>query len=401
MNLLDLKVRPPRRQGVYWASIIVSIVAHGGFLVYVLAYARPPAQPQPPLARINVEVIGTAPSAALRRGDREDVTSHARLEDVPPQPQPEEDAAARDAAEAAAKALASQLGAPLPEDGARAVKPFPLPERLPKHRLRTNPAAAGRAAAIATSRAQAGTAMSVPARGLSQIAREARLSERRAADPQPDDGLTVPDAMPLPPLKLLAVAEKEPASEESRASALDMGAQGSPVVAVLPKEAGIAMFAARIIDGAPMLPEDRSAPAVQPDPEPAVESRPVAPPARRAAPRAADSRAQSKRGDPDSAQDEGARDVAGARKARAYRANVRAHLAGNKPAGAYGSGRAVVAFNLSPDGRPRSVRIARSSGSPTLDQAVLKTVYRAEPFPKPPKGLKPTQLRFLIPFEFR
>jgi periplasmic protein TonB len=224
----------------------------------------------------------------------------------------------------------------------------------------------------------------------------------------------------------------------------------------LPKEAGLAMFAARITDGAPMLPEDRSAtpvqsgpdqsvesppvapppmqtgpeqgvesrpvapppaqtgpersaeshpvapPPVQIGPEQGVESRPVAPPSRRVAPpRAADSRAQSERGDPENDQDEDARDVAGARKARVYRANVRAHLAGNKPAGAYGSGRAVVAFNLSPDGRLRSVRISRSSGSPALDQAVLKTVRRAAPFPKPPKGLKPAQLRFLIPFEFR
>ena len=143
-------------------------------------------------------------------------------------------------------------------------------------------------------------------------------------------------------------------------------------------------------------------PPVWTGPGQSVESRPVAPPARRVTPpRAADSRAQSERGDPDSAQDEDARDVAGARKARAYRANVRAHLAGNKPAGAYGSGRAVVAFNLSPDGRLRSVRISRSSGSPALDRAVLKTVHRAAPFPKPPKGLKPAQLRFLIPFEFR
>ena len=401
MNLLDLPRPARRRRGIYWTSVIASIVVHGGFLAYVLAYARPPAQPQPQprFAGINVDVIGTTPSAALRRGDREDVTSHARLEDVPPRP--EEDAAGSDAAEAAAAmALASQLGAPLPEDGARAVKPFPLPERLPKHRLRTNPAVAGRAPAIATPRAHAGTVMSVPARRLSRIAREARLSERRAADPQPDD---VPDAMPLPPLELLAVAEKQPVSEESRASALDMGAQGSPVVAVLPKEAGIAMFAARITDGAPMLPEDRSATPVETEPERTVESRPVALPSRRVARRAVDSPAQGERGDPDNAQDEDedARDVAGARKARAYRANVRAHLAGNKPAGAYGSGRAVVAFNLSHDGRVRSVRISRSSGSPTLDQAVLKTIYRAVPFPKPPKGLKRAQLRFLIPFEFR
>ncbi len=94
---------------------------------------------------------------------------------------------------------------------------------------------------------------------------------------QPNDAQAVPDAMPLPPLNLLATSGKAdpvPSSEESRASVLDMSAQGNPVVAVLPKEAGIAMFAARIIEGAQMLPEDRQAAPVQPSPEPGAEGNP-------------------------------------------------------------------------------------------------------------------------------
>ena len=406
MNLLDLRGPTQRWKGFYWTSVIVSIVVHGGFLAYVLAFARPPG-PSAPRSRppsVDVEVIGTAPFAALQRGDRQDVPSDAppepRLEETPPQPRLNKDAegAKADASPPGASALANRIAVPLPEDGARA-RPVPLPER---YRLAAGPAA-DPAPAIATPRALRG--MSLPARRVSRIAADVKLSGRRVADPHADDGAgTTPAAMPLPPLKLLARPEKAapaPGSEESRAPAQDVSAQGSPVAAELPREAGVAMFGARIIvDDAPMLPEDRQAVPDRPQPKPSMESRPVPPPERRAANLAARS-AQVERGDANGAGDDGADDRATARKARAYQGNVRAHLAANRPAGAYGSGRAVVAFNLSPAGALRSVRIVRSSESPVLDQSVVQSVYSAAPFPKPPKGIKPAQLRFVIPFEFR
>ena len=398
LNLLDLRRRPRRRQGFYWASVIVSIVVHSGFLAYLLTYARLSAQqtPRPRLAGVNIEMIGTTPFAALPRGDREDVTQKARLPDATPHARLREEAVEPDAADFNASALAHQITVPLPEDGARMDKPLLLPEQFPPRRSETSPAIPGRAPAIATPRSRAGPGMSVPARRLSRIASRARLHERPVADPQPGDVETAPDAIPLPPLKLLAASDKAdpaPGSDESRAPALDMGAQGSPVVALLPKEAGVAMFAARIIEDAQMLPEDGPAAPVQLSPDPSADGRPVPPPERRVA--------KGERGDPESAEDKSASSTAMARRARVYRANVRAHLASNRPAGAYGSGRAVVAFGLSPAGGLRSVRIARSSGSPSLDKSVLQSVYRAAPFPKPPAGLKPEQLRFLIPFEFR
>jgi protein TonB len=398
LNLLDLRRPPQRRQGFYRASVIVSIVVHGGFLAYLLTYARLPGQqtPRPRLAGVNIEMIGTTPFAALPRGDREDVTQKARLPDATPQARLGEEAVEPDAADISARALANQIIAPLPEDGARMDKPLPLPERFPQRRSETSPAVPGRAPAIATPRSRAGPGMSVPARRLARIAPQARLHEPPVADPQSGDVETAPDAIPLPPLKLLAASNKAdpaPGSDEGRAPALDMGAQGSPVVAVLPKEAGVAMFAARIVEDAQMLPEDRPAAPVQLSPEPSADGRPVPPSAKRVA--------KAERGGPESSEDKSASSSAIARKALAYRANVRAHLASNRPAGAYGSGRAVVAFGLSPAGGLRSVRIARSSGSPSLDQSVLQSVYRAAPFPKPPAGLKPEQLRFLIPFEFR
>jgi periplasmic protein TonB len=409
MNLLDLDGRPQRRQGFYWASVIVSIVVHSGFLVYLLTYARLPgeqgARPRSP--DINVEVIGPTRSAALPRGDREDVIIEAPSEDARPQERPDEEAVEPDAAHVNAEELADQIGTPLPEDGARAGKPLPLPDRLPERRIGTNPVLAGRAPPIATPRTEA--RMSLPARRMSQMAAEARLSERPVPDPQPGDRRPPPNAIPLPPAKVPAAPEHAhlaPGSEESHASTLDMGTQGDPVVAVLPKEAGVAMFGARIIDGAPMLPEDRPAPPApmplgqSPPPAQSAESRPVPPPGRRAARPPVPRDAKAEHSDPESAEDKSA-SSAGAKKARAYQGNVRAHLAANRPAGAYGSGRAVVAFNLSPVGAVRSARIVQSSGNATLDQSVLQSVQRAAPFPKPPTGLKPAQLRFVIPFEFR
>lgn len=50
------------------------------------------------------------------------------------------------------------------------------------------------------------------------------------------------------------------------------------------------------------------------------------------------------------------------------------------------SGTAVVAFSISGNGRLGAVSIAQSSGSQQLDQAALRLVQRASPFPAPPPG---------------
>ena len=410
MNLLDLKGRSRRPQGFYWACLVLSIGVHGGFLAYVLAYARQPAQRTQRPAAIDVELIGTSQFAALR-GDRENAGAEARSENVPPlarldrealplqedvqvRARLEQGTAEHDTADSGAKALAAQIEAPLPEDGARMGKP-PVPQRMLKPELGGDPTA------ISAPMAEPGPRVTLPARR--KLAREARLRERSMAGSLPEEDLTTPAAMPLPPLELIATSGKAdavPGSEESRAPALDMGAQGSPVVAVLPKEAGIAMFAARIIQDAQMLPEDR--PVARPmTSERPTESPPVPLPARRVTRHAPSSGPKAEYVDPESNEDQSESAAAGARKARAYRGSVRARLAANRPGGAYGSGRAVVAFNLTPGGSVRSVRIVRSSGHAALDQSVLQSVYRAEPFPKPPRGLKPAQLRFVVPFEFR
>lgn len=49
-------------------------------------------------------------------------------------------------------------------------------------------------------------------------------------------------------------------------------------------------------------------------------------------------------------------------------------------------GTAVIAFSIAASGGIASVSLARSSGSATLDQAAVRLVRGAGPFPKPPQG---------------
>lgn len=51
-------------------------------------------------------------------------------------------------------------------------------------------------------------------------------------------------------------------------------------------------------------------------------------------------------------------------------------------------GTSVVAFTISSGGGLSAISLARSSGSPKLDQAALRVVQRAAPFPPPPAGAR-------------
>lgn len=84
-----------------------------------------------------------------------------------------------------------------------------------------------------------------------------------------------------------------------------------------------------------------------------------------------------------------------------YAALVRARIAQHKPASGPAPGSAMVAFSLSRSGGLLAARVSRSSGNAALDQAALGAVRRAAPFPPPPAGMSPAQLRFFIPFYFR
>jgi periplasmic protein TonB len=387
LNLLDLPRPARRRQGIYWTSVIASIVVHGGFLAYVVGS-------RPRFPAMNAELIATALPPALQRGDREDPPELLAGDD-PQDARLDGEDASPGMAEAGTAAIAAQLEDPLPEDHASAGKLLPPAEWLPDRRLATN--SAGGTPAAAMPRVRRTHRMSLPARRMSLIPATAGQSEW-GRDAVADGALAIPAAIPLPPAPLPAAPENVAApagSEERRASVLDMGAQGSPVVAVLPKEAGVAMFAMRMAEDGP-LPEDRSLAPRDALPEQSQQTHAVPLPARRVAAIAAQAEPKLAEGKRESGAAAG-----DSKRLRAYQAKVRAHLSANKPAGGYGAGRAVVAFNLSPAGGLVSARIVRSSGRPSLDKSVLASVFRSEPFPKPPAGLDPEQLRFRIPFEFR
>jgi len=84
-----------------------------------------------------------------------------------------------------------------------------------------------------------------------------------------------------------------------------------------------------------------------------------------------------------------------------YASYVRARVAGNKPAGNGHRGTASIAFGVTRSGGLAYARIRRSSGSAALDRLALGAVRGAAPFPRPPTGARPRQLRFSITIHFR
>ncbi|UWQ47917.1 energy transducer TonB [Leisingera aquaemixtae] len=83
-------------------------------------------------------------------------------------------------------------------------------------------------------------------------------------------------------------------------------------------------------------------------------------------------------------------------------ARIRARIERRKrfPAGASGSGVAVVRITVSRSGQLLEYRIAKSSGSAAFDQAALQAVARAGTFPAAPKKLGLSQLTFTLPMRF-
>jgi len=92
-NLLDLRKSASRRRNrFYWLSLVLSIAVHGGFLTYVLSYARMPGRAStsgtPVLVR--VEIAGPLAQTPLTRADRENLS---RSDEPPPYSNAEQAAA--------------------------------------------------------------------------------------------------------------------------------------------------------------------------------------------------------------------------------------------------------------------------------------------------------------------
>jgi protein TonB len=83
-----------------------------------------------------------------------------------------------------------------------------------------------------------------------------------------------------------------------------------------------------------------------------------------------------------------------------YAAVVRARVASRRPPGPGKRGTVVITFGVSRSGGLAFANISRSSGDAGLDRTVLSAVRSAAPFPTPPAGSSPGQLRFSMPFYF-
>jgi TonB family protein len=84
-----------------------------------------------------------------------------------------------------------------------------------------------------------------------------------------------------------------------------------------------------------------------------------------------------------------------------YASRIRAHVASHKPSGAGAQGTAMVAFGVTTSGGLSYASISKSSGNSSLDRLAVSAVRGAAPFPQPPVGASPGQLRFTIPFHFQ
>jgi len=85
----------------------------------------------------------------------------------------------------------------------------------------------------------------------------------------------------------------------------------------------------------------------------------------------------------------------------AYRLQVAAQIARNKPANSFATtaqGVALVSFTIAQDGQAGSIKLTQSSGNSTLDQEAIATIKRSSPFPAPPALATRT---FTVPIRFQ
>jgi protein TonB len=85
----------------------------------------------------------------------------------------------------------------------------------------------------------------------------------------------------------------------------------------------------------------------------------------------------------------------------AYRLQVAAQIARNKPANSFAAtaqGVALVSFIIAQNGQAGSIKLTQSSGHSTLDQEAIATIKRSSPFPAPPDLATRT---FTVPIRFQ
>lgn len=102
----------------------------------------------------------------------------------------------------------------------------------------------------------------------------------------------------------------------------------------------------------------------------------------------------------ETAEDRPAHAAAQAGAVRLFLAGVRSRLAKNRPRSLRRKGTVIINFAIQPSGELEYAQVETSSGIPSLDQAAIEAVRRSTPFQKPPEGMRPTELVFLVPYRF-
>jgi protein TonB len=201
-----------------------------------------------------------------------------------------------------------------------------------------------------------------------------------------------PDAAPERTVELRPEAERKPAPINEAAPRTDAPPESERQAAVVPEEAAQA-------DRGPVAEETEADSREKP-----VEEATVAPNKReehrepqKASKRQGGATTKATAGNAPS----GGRASASQGSLLTYAAQVRARVADNKPAGSGSRGTAVIVFGVTTSGGLAYANVAKTSGIASLDQAALSAVRRAAPFPDPPAGASPAQLRFSIALYFQ
>lgn len=118
----------------------------------------------------------------------------------------------------------------------------------------------------------------------------------------------------------------------------------------------------------------------------------------RSAPRGSNSRQNTTRGQADGRQDvtateassgaSGNAQAAGNAAASNYDGLVWRKLSRTRRVRSRARGEVTISFHVQVSGAPSRIRVRRSSGNPTIDQAAVDHVVRAGPFPPPPTGAR-------------
>jgi len=220
----------------------------------------------------------------------------------------------------------------------------------------------------------------------------------------------------VPPIQSEITAESPSDIVPTEADVILPAEEISPIVAEQPE------ITATVAPAETVIPEEKPEEVVEPEPEKKPEAKkepekekPKKKPVKKRAGDAGKSEVAQKKGQADGAENAEANTANGKKGAVSqqsgnanlsnYDGKVRSKLnrAFRYPAQAERErlrGIAQVQFTLSANGSVSNVRIAKSAGSPILDQAVLEAVRRASPFPKIPAAAGLSSRTFTVPMQF-